>query len=157
MIQVKGARKSFGKNEVLKGVDLDVKKGEVVVILGPSGSGKTTLLRCVNFLENADEGELTIGDLTVRFKHATKKDILRVRRRTAMVFQSYNLFNNKNAIENVMEGLVTARKVPFGEAYEKAKKELDKVGLSDKYESYPSQLSGAAAARGHCPGGGFEP
>ncbi|MDR1378596.1 MAG: amino acid ABC transporter ATP-binding protein [Synergistaceae bacterium] len=147
MIRVKGARKSFGKNEVLKGVDLDVKKGEVVVILGPSGSGKTTLLRCINFLENADDGELSIGDLTVRFKHAAKKDILRVRRRTAMVFQSYNLFNNKNAIENVMEGLVTARKVPFAEAYEKARRELDKVGLSDKYEFYPSQLSGGQQQR----------
>ena len=147
MIQVKGARKSFGRNEVLKGVDLDVKKGEVVVILGPSGSGKTTLLRCINFLENADDGELTLGNLTVQFRHATKKDVLRVRRQTAMVFQSYNLFSNKNAIENVMEGLVTARKIPFGEAYEKAKRELDKVGLSDKYGAYPSQLSGGQQQR----------
>jgi L-cystine transport system ATP-binding protein len=147
VIQVKGVRKSFGKNEVLKGVDLNVKKGEVVVILGPSGSGKTTLLRCVNFLEIADDGDLTIGDLSVRFKHATKKEILRVRRRTAMVFQNYNLFNNKNAIENVMEGLVTARKVPAADAYATAKKELDKVGLSDKYDAYPSQLSGGQQQR----------
>jgi L-cystine transport system ATP-binding protein len=147
MIRVKDARKSFGKNEVLKGVDLNVKKGEVVVILGPSGSGKTTLLRCINFLENADDGELTIGDLTVRFKYATKQDVLRVRRRTAMVFQSYNLFNNKNALENVMEGLVTARKVPAAQARERAAKELDKVGLRDKYDSYPSQLSGGQQQR----------
>jgi L-cystine transport system ATP-binding protein len=144
---VKGVRKSFGKNEVLKGVDLDVKRGEVVVILGPSGSGKTTLLRCVNFLETADDGELTIGDLTIRFRHAHRKDILRVRRRTAMVFQSYNLFNNKNALENVMEGLVTARGVPAAEARERAARELDKVGLKDKYDSYPSQLSGGQQQR----------
>jgi L-cystine transport system ATP-binding protein len=147
LIRVKGVRKSFGKNEVLKGVDLDVRKGEVVVVLGPSGSGKTTLLRCVNFLENADDGELTIGDLTVRFGHAARKDVLRVRRRTAMVFQNYNLFNNKNAIENVMEGLVTARKIPAAEAYETARRELDKVGLSGKYGAYPSQLSGGQQQR----------
>jgi L-cystine transport system ATP-binding protein len=144
---VKGVRKSFGKNEVLKGVDLDVKKGEVVVILGPSGSGKTTLLRCVNFLETADDGELTIGDLTVRLGRAHRKDILRVRRRTAMVFQNYNLFNNRNALENVMEGLVTARKIPAAEARERAARELDKVGLKDKYDSYPSQLSGGQQQR----------
>jgi L-cystine transport system ATP-binding protein len=147
LIQVRGVRKSFGKNEVLRGVGFDVKKGGVVVILGPSGSGKTTLLRCINFLENADDGEMTIGDLSVRFKHATKKEILRVRRRTAMVFQSYNLFNNKNAIENVMEGLVTARKIPVAEAYETAKRQLDKVGLSGKYDAYPSQLSGGQQQR----------
>ena len=105
MIQVKGARKSFGRNEVLKGVDLDAKKGEVVVILGPSGSGKTTLLRCINFLENADDGELTIGDLTVRFRHAAKKDILRVRRRTAMVFQNYNLSITKMPLKTSWRGL----------------------------------------------------
>ncbi|GHS91107.1 arginine ABC transporter ATP-binding protein [Synergistales bacterium] len=147
MISVKNVHKTFGKNEVLKGVSIDVKKGEVVVILGPSGSGKTTLLRCINFLENADSGELDIGDMSVHFRHATKKEILRVRRRTAMVFQSYNLFNNKNAVENVMEGLVTARKIPRPEAYEIAKKELDKVGLSDKYNAWPSQLSGGQQQR----------
>jgi L-cystine transport system ATP-binding protein len=147
LIRVRDARKSFGKNEVLRGVSLDVKKGEVVVILGPSGSGKTTLLRCINFLENADDGELTIGDLSVRFKHATKREILSVRRRTAMVFQNYNLFNNKNALENVMEGLVTARGIPVSEARETAKRELDKVGLSDKYEAWPSQLSGGQQQR----------
>ncbi|GHS98297.1 arginine ABC transporter ATP-binding protein [Synergistales bacterium] len=147
MISVKNVHKTFGKNEVLKGVDIDVKRGEVVVILGPSGSGKTTLLRCINFLEKADEGELNIGDISVHFRHATRQEILRVRRRTAMVFQSYNLFNNKNAIENVMEGLVTARKIPKGEAYETAKKELDKVGLSDKYNAWPSQLSGGQQQR----------
>ncbi|OAM92807.1 amino acid ABC transporter ATP-binding protein, PAAT family [Pelosinus fermentans] len=147
MIQLKGVRKSFGKNEVLKGVDLSVKKGEVVVVLGPSGSGKTTLLRCINFLEAADDGELTIGDTKISFKHATSKEILNVRRQTAMVFQNYNLFSNMTALENVMEGLVTARNVPVAQAKEIAKKALDKVGLTDKYDSFPLQLSGGQQQR----------
>lgn len=147
MIEVKGIHKAFGKNEVLKGVDVKVNKGEVVVILGPSGSGKTTLLRCINFLEKADEGELTIGETHINFKHANNKDVLVIRRKTAMVFQSYNLFNNKTAIENVMEGLVTARKIPKKEAEEISIKMLDKVGLTDKYNAYPCQLSGGQQQR----------
>ncbi|MDP4145112.1 MAG: amino acid ABC transporter ATP-binding protein [Bacillota bacterium] len=147
MIEIKGINKKFGKNEVLKGVDLKIDKGEVVVILGPSGSGKTTLLRCINFLEKADDGELTVGKKKVNFKHVNKKDILDIRRQTAMVFQGYNLFNNKTALENVMEGLVIARKVPKKEAEETSKKLLDKVGLSDKYNFYPSQLSGGQQQR----------
>lgn len=147
MIEINGIHKKFGKNEVLKGVDIKVNKGEVVVILGPSGSGKTTLLRCINFLEKADAGEISIGETKVKFKHATKKDILGVRRQTAMVFQGYNLFSNKTALENVMEGLVIARKVPKSEAEEISKKMLDKVGLSDKYNFYPSQLSGGQQQR----------
>lgn len=147
MIQLKGVRKSFGKNEVLKGVDLSVKKGEVVVVLGPSGSGKTTLLRCINFLEAADDGELTIGDTKISFKHATSKEILNIRRQTAMVFQNYNLFSNMTALENVMEGLVTARNVPAQQAKEIAQRALDKVGLKDKYDSFPLQLSGGQQQR----------
>lgn len=147
MIEIKGIHKAFGKNEVLKGVDVKVNKGEVVVILGPSGSGKTTLLRCINFLEKADQGEITIGATNVKFKHATKKEILGIRRQTAMVFQNYNLFNNKTAIENVMEGLVVARKINKKEAEEISRKVLDKVGLSDKYNFYPCQLSGGQQQR----------
>ncbi|MCB2294813.1 amino acid ABC transporter ATP-binding protein [Clostridium algoriphilum] len=147
MIEVKGIHKAFGKNEVLKGVDVQVKKGEVVVILGPSGSGKTTLLRCINFLEKADSGEITIGETKVKFKHATKKEILCIRRKTAMVFQTYNLFNNKTVLENVKEGLITARKVPKKEAEEISRKMLDKVGLTDKYDAYPSQISGGQQQR----------
>lgn len=147
MIEVRGIHKAFGKNEVLKGVDVKVEKGEVVVILGPSGSGKTTLLRCINFLERADEGEIKIGNTEVKLKHATKKEILGIRRQTAMVFQSYNLFNNKTVIENVMEGLVTARKVPKKEAKEKSLAVLEKVGLSEKIDSYPCQLSGGQQQR----------
>lgn len=147
MIEVKGIHKAFGKNEVLKGVDIQVNKGEVIVILGPSGSGKTTLLRCINFLEKADAGEITIGETKVKFKHATKKDILGIRRQTAMVFQTYNLFNNKTVLENVMEGLITARKVPKKEAEEISRKVLDKVGLTDKYDAYPCQISGGQQQR----------
>lgn len=147
LIEIKSIYKKFGKNEILKGVDLKVEKGEVIVILGPSGSGKTTLLRCINFLEKADDGELIIGEDKIHFQHVTKKDIFNVRKKTAMVFQNYNLFNNKTAIENVMEGLVIARKVPKKEAEEISKKVLDKVGLSDKYDFYPCQLSGGQQQR----------
>lgn len=147
MIEIKGIHKAFGKHEVLKGVDLKVNKGEVVVILGPSGSGKTTMLRCINFLERADAGELIIGGSYVNLKKASNKDMLAIRRKTAMVFQHYNLFNNKTALQNVMEGLVIARKVPKQVAEEISRKVLDKVGLSDKYDFYPSQLSGGQQQR----------
>ncbi|MBP2652174.1 MAG: tcyN2 [Firmicutes bacterium] len=147
MIKITDIHKAFGKNEVLKGIDVEVAKGEVIVIIGPSGSGKTTLLRCINFLEKADSGKMTLGSTQVAFKHATSKEILAIRRQTAMVFQSYNLFNNKTALENVMEGLVTARKVPLRQAAEIGKNMLDKVGLADKHNAYPSRLSGGQQQR----------
>jgi L-cystine transport system ATP-binding protein len=147
MIEIKGIRKSFGKNHVLKGIDLKVEKGEVVVILGPSGSGKTTLLRSINFLEHADDGELTVGDLNVKFKHATKKEILQIRRKTAMVFQAFNLFKNKTVLENVMEGLIVARNVPKKEAEEISRKIIGKVGLQEKLDAYPSEISGGQQQR----------
>jgi L-cystine transport system ATP-binding protein len=147
MIEVKNIHKAFGKNEVLKGVDLKVNDGDVIVVIGPSGSGKTTLLRCINFLERADKGELIIGETAFDLRHVTKKQILDVRRRTAFVFQSFNLFNNKTALENVTEGLITARKVPKKTAEEVAAAALDKVGLKDKYSSYPNQLSGGQQQR----------
>lgn len=147
MIEVKHVKKQFGKLEVLKDVSVEVEDGQVVVILGPSGSGKTTLLRCINFLENADSGRLTIGDTQVDLKKAAKKEILQVRRKTAFVFQNYNLFANKTAMENVMEGLVTARRIPKETAKARAKEALDWVGLSDKYDHYPSQLSGGQQQR----------
>lgn len=147
MIKINNLHKSFGDNEILKGVDIEINKGEVVVIIGPSGSGKTTLLRCINFLEKANSGEIVIGDNRVQLKHAHKKDILKVRRQTAMVFQSYNLFNNKTALENVTEGLITARKIPKKDAIETGKKVLDKVGLSNKIDEYPCRLSGGQQQR----------
>ncbi len=147
MIELKNVKKSFGRLEVLKGIDLTVDKGDVIVILGASGSGKTTLLRCINFLEKADEGTLKIGDTELDLHKAKKKEILDVRRRTAFVFQNYNLFANKTALENVMEGLVTARKVPKDEARKKAQEALEWVGLGDRGDSYPSQLSGGQQQR----------
>lgn len=147
MIEITNIHKSFGKTQVLKGVDLKVDKGDVVVILGPSGSGKTTLLRCINFLERAEEGALKINDIHVNFKTARKKEILQIRKKTAFVFQNYNLFQNKTALENVTEGLIIGRKEPKKEAEERARTALDKVGLSEKYNAYPSQLSGGQQQR----------
>jgi L-cystine transport system ATP-binding protein len=146
-VQVRNVCKSFGKNRVLKGISFTVKKGEVVVILGPSGSGKTTLLRCINLLGKADDGELFIGDQRVNFRNVSKKEIMEIRRKTAFVFQNFNLFKHKNAIENVMEGLVTARNIPSGQAAAMSREALDKVGLADKYDAYPSQLSGGQQQR----------
>lgn len=147
MIEVKNIKKDFGRHQVLKDVSVKVEDGQVVVILGPSGSGKTTLLRCINFLENADSGRLTIGDSQVDLKKASKKEILGIRRKTAFVFQNYNLFANKTAIENVMEGLVTARHVPKAEARKRGEEALNWVGLSDRYDYYPCQLSGGQQQR----------
>lgn len=147
MIEVKNIKKAFGRHQVLKDVSVKVEGGQVVVILGPSGSGKTTLLRCINFLENADSGRLTIGESQVDLKKASKKEILDIRRKTAFVFQNYNLFANKTAIENVMEGLVTARHVPKAEARKRGEEALNWVGLSDRYDYYPCQLSGGQQQR----------
>jgi L-cystine transport system ATP-binding protein len=147
MIEVKNVHKKFDKHEVLKGINLRVETGDVIVILGASGSGKTTLLRCINFLDKADHGELTIGEMTVDMKNASKREILAVRRKTGFVFQNHNLFNNKTALENVMEGLVIARKVPVAEARERAMEALGKVGLTERYHYYPSELSGGQQQR----------
>lgn len=147
MLEIKGIKKSFGALEVLKGVDLKVDKGDVVAILGPSGSGKTTLLRCINFLETANDGTMNFDGEEFHFGHISKKDIARLRRKTAFVFQSYNLFLNKTALQNVTEGLVIARKMPKAQAEEIGRRCLDKVGLSDRYDYYPNQLSGGQQQR----------
>ena len=144
LLQVENVRKSFGPLEVLKGVSLPVDRGDVVAILGPSGSGKTTLLRCVNLLERADGGTLTFDGERFRL---SRRDAARLRRRTAFVFQSYNLFLNKTALENVAEGLITARKIPRAEALDAARRALDKVGMLDRADHYPSQLSGGQQQR----------
>ncbi len=147
MLEVKNIKKKFGSQEVLKGVDLTVNKGDVVAILGPSGSGKTTLLRCMNFLESADSGIMTFDGEIYDLGRISKKDMGKIRRKTAFVFQSYNLFRNKTALQNVTEGLIVARKIPKAQAEETGKRALDKVGMSDRYDYYPSQLSGGQQQR----------
>ncbi|AGC68847.1 L-cystine import ATP-binding protein TcyN [Thermoclostridium stercorarium subsp. stercorarium DSM 8532] len=147
MLELIDIHKSFNNNEVLKGVSIKVNKGDVVVILGPSGSGKTTLLRCINFLERADKGEIILDGMHVNVRTASSSEISRIRKKTAFVFQSFNLFNNKTALENVTEGLIVARKVPKAEAIEIAKRALNKVGLSDREDYYPSKLSGGQQQR----------
>ena len=147
MLPVHQIRKSFGDLEVLKQVDLQVNKGDVVAILGPSGSGKTTLLRCLNFLENADGGEIDFDGEHVSLGHVSKKDAARLRKKTAFVFQNYNLFRNKTALENVTEGLIIGRKMPKAEAIQIGRQALEKVGLSDREDYYPSQLSGGQQQR----------
>lgn len=147
MIEIENIHKKFDQNEILKGVDLTIEQGEVVVIIGPSGSGKTTFLRCLNFLERADQGSLTISDRKVDFEHVTKKEMMNIRKKTAMVFQQYALFSNRTALENVIEGLVIARKVPKKEAVVKGKDLLAKVGLAGKEDYYPHELSGGQQQR----------
>lgn len=147
MLSIKNVYKHFGDNNVLNGVNIDVQKGEVVVILGPSGSGKTTMLRCINFLESADEGSITVNNYTVEAKEKKQAKIRTLRRKTAMVFQQYNLFRNRTAIQNVMEGLLVVKKMNKKEAAQKAEKALDNVGLLSKKDFYPSQLSGGQQQR----------
>ena len=147
ILSVKDLKKKFDTLEVLKGISLEVDKGDVIAVLGPSGGGKTTFLRCLNFLEKADSGTLTFNGKKYDLSHITKKEIREIRMHTGFVFQSYNLFSNKTALENVMEGLVTARKVKKDEARAKAGKYLEKVGLLDRASYYPSQLSGGQQQR----------
>jgi len=150
LVSIKDLYMSFGDLEVLKGVSLDIKKGEVVAILGPSGSGKTTCLRCINFLEYAQKGTITIDGFTVDCAESGRqhrKDILELRRKTAMVFQNYNLISHRTLVENVMEGLVVVRKMDKIEAYKRSKDMLEKVGLGDRLNYYPHQLSGGQKQR----------
>lgn len=147
MVQARNITKSFQTQVVLRGVDLSVEKGDVVAILGPSGSGKTTLLRCLNFLETADGGTLEFDGETFRMGHVSKRDIARLRKKTAFVFQNYNLFSNKTALQNVTEGLLIGRRMHKVQALEIGRRALDKVGLSDRYDYYPHQLSGGQQQR----------
>ncbi len=147
MLTIHNLTKKFGVNQVLKGVDLSVDKGDVIAIIGQSGGGKTTLLRCINFLETADSGDMEFDGEHFQLNRISKKDILRIRRKTAFVFQSYNLFRNKTALQNVMLGLTVARKMPRAQAEQIARAALDRVGLVDKASSYPNALSGGQQQR----------
>ena len=190
MLTIEGVRKKFGENEVIKGIDLHVDKGDVIAIIGRSGSGKTTLLRCISFLEKPDEGRLTLdfdsgkvnvdeqlsfsekldsasptftaesnavditrnrndgsGLVSYDMSHVSGSDIRKIRSHMGFVFQNYNLFTNMTALENCMEGLVTARHMKKNDAKEIALKCLEKVGLSDRVNYYPGELSGGQQQR----------
>ena len=147
MLQIRNLRKSFGDLQVLKSIDLDVNKGDVVAILGPSGSGKTTMLRCLNFLEKSDGGTMLFDDQRVDLARVTHAEANALRRRTGFVFQSYNLFANKTALQNVTEGLIIARKMPRRRAEEIARAALVRVGMADRADYYPNQLSGGQQQR----------
>ncbi len=147
LLKINNLTKKFGQNEVLKGIDLKVEKGDVVSILGPSGSGKTTLLRCVNFLEKPDGGRISFEEKEYELSGISKEDISKIRKKTGFVFQSYNLFANKNVLENVTLGLTSARHVPQKEADKKAIEVLKKVGIDSYKDYFPSQLSGGQQQR----------
>ena len=147
MIRVENLKLSFEKNEVLKGINFKIEKGQVISIIGPSGSGKSTFLRSLNFLETASSGTITFGNETFDLSKINKKDINRLRKNTTMVFQNYNLFKNKTALENVIEGLLIVKKMNRNEATGIGLKMLEKVGLKDKAEFYPNQLSGGQQQR----------
>ena len=147
MLEIRGVHKTFEHNQVLKGIDLDVNKGDVIAILGPSGSGKTTLLRCINFLERADQGKLTMDGKEYDMHSARKDDVVAIRRKTAFVFQNYNLFLNKTVLQNVTLGLTSGRGMNKREAEEIARDALQKVGMLEKAEAYPISLSGGQQQR----------
>ncbi|KAB2336851.1 amino acid ABC transporter ATP-binding protein [Cytobacillus depressus] len=150
MIQLKNLKKTFGTNDVLRGINLSVNKSEVVVIMGPSGSGKSTLLRCLTFLEEPTEGVIQIGNHEVtagELNRKRKNDIRELRKTTGFVFQNFNLFPHKTAIENVMEGPIVVQGKSKEEASQIAKTLIEKVGLGERCDHYPSQLSGGQQQR----------
>ncbi|HDR7735538.1 amino acid ABC transporter ATP-binding protein [Bacillus thuringiensis] len=147
MIEIRDLYKSYKHNEVLKGISLTVNKGEVVVIIGPSGSGKSTLLRCLNLLEQPNDGSIRIEDLEIHAKRLYKKEIIQLRQKTAMVFQNYNLFKNKTALQNITTALTVVQKKSEEEAKGISRKILKQVGLADKEDFYPTMLSGGQQQR----------
>ena len=147
LLEVNGIGKSFGATKVLRDISFDLAEGEALAIIGSSGSGKTTLLRCLNFLETADAGQLVLDGETFDLAHAGRADIARLRKKTAFVFQNYNLFRNKTALQNVTEGLIVARRMPREQADAIGRRMLEKVGLADRADYYPRQLSGGQQQR----------
>jgi len=147
MIEIKNLKKKFGEITVLDGINLTINEGDVIAIIGPSGTGKSTLLRCIDRLEKPEEGEIIIDDLKVDLAHASKKEIIDIRKRTAMVFQNWNLFSKKTALENVMEGLIVVKKMSRSNARKIAEEQLKNVGLLDWANHYPRHLSGGQQQR----------
>lgn len=147
LLEVRDIHKSFSGVTVLNGVDITVDRGDVIAILGPSGSGKTTLLRCINFLETADSGTMRFGGKTYELAHTDKREIAELRKHTGFVFQNYNLFANKTALQNVTLGLTSARKMARDKAEEIGMEMLKRVGMESRASYYPSQLSGGQQQR----------
>ncbi|TYP73995.1 cystine transport system ATP-binding protein [Paenibacillus methanolicus] len=150
ILQMTNVKKAFGRHEVLKGIDLTLNKGKVLVIIGPSGSGKSTLLRCMNLLETPTDGQLSLGGVSLDFaggRKSAKNAVLEIRKRTGMVFQSYNLFPHRTVLENIIEGPVIVQRKPVEVAKLRAIELLRKVGLADKADAYPHQLSGGQQQR----------
>ncbi|MBJ7223075.1 MULTISPECIES: amino acid ABC transporter ATP-binding protein [unclassified Brenneria] len=147
MISVKNLTKSFGNQVVLNDISLDIAKGEVVAIIGPSGSGKSTLLRCLNLLETPEAGTIEIGEQLLDTRHYSSKEAYALRRQTAMVFQNYNLFKNKTALENITEALIVVKKMPKKQANEIGLALLEQVGLLPQAAQYPVTLSGGQQQR----------
>lgn len=144
MIKIRGIHKYYGDLHVLRGIDLDVDKGQVMCVIGPSGSGKSTLLRCINLLIQPDEGDIFLDNVRINSPEIRPEW---VRQQVGMVFQSFNLFTHLTALKNVMIGLTRVKRVDAAEAREKAEWELERVGLGDKLDAYPAQLSGGQQQR----------
>ena len=147
LLSVENLRKTFSGTPVLHDIDLKVEKGDVVAIIGPSGSGKTTLLRCLNFLEKADGGRLTYAGETFDLAKISRNNVLRIRKRTGFVFQNYNLFLNKTALENITEGLIVGRGIKKELAQAKAHELLARFSLTHRENAYPRELSGGQQQR----------
>ena len=148
MVKIEHLYKEFDSDtKVLKDINLTINKNEVIAILGPSGTGKSTLLRCLNYLTVPTKGIIEIGDIRIAAENHTKKDVIELRKHSSMVFQGYNLFKNKTAIENVMEALVVVQKKPKEEAEKIALELLAKVGMLERKDFYPSKLSGGQQQR----------
>ncbi|SDJ14570.1 amino acid ABC transporter ATP-binding protein [Streptococcus equinus] len=147
MIKITNLTKAFSGQKVLDGLNVDIQKGEVLALVGASGAGKSTFLRSLNYLEKADYGSISIDDFKVDFQTISKEDVLVLRRKLAMVFQQFNLFERRTALENVKEGLKVVKKISDAEATKIAKEELAKVGLSDRENHYPRHLSGGQKQR----------
>lgn len=147
MIRISNFSKSFSGQMVLNNLSLEIQKGEVVALIGSSGAGKSTFLRSLNYLEQPDSGTIAIDDFTVDFSKISKEEVLTLRRKLAMVFQQFNLFERRTALDNVKEGLLVVKKFSDQEATNLAKEELAKVGLSDRENHYPRHLSGGQKQR----------
>ncbi|MCM2389812.1 amino acid ABC transporter ATP-binding protein [Streptomyces albipurpureus] len=157
VLRARGVRKKFGDIEVLRGIDLEVRPGEVLCVIGPSGSGKSTLLRCFNHLERIDAGRIWVnGELIGYEQHGASegtlrerrpRDVRRQRERIGMVFQRFHLFPHRTAVQNVMEGPVTVKGLKWAHAQRQASELLDRVGLADRADHYPAQLSGGQQQR----------